>query len=209
MRNIITTLILFPTLFVFASFTSDGIRAEQKTYVIQAQQTYKEFIQEAYSFYKKNGIAIPDHYYEVLGIEDPNTPAWVKAPAIAVPKLRDSVPLWVRSGILATESRSYYNENGNIHYTDKRRGKSVDIGPFQMRRIAFNEVKKSGESFWNLEKDMEFAEELACRYLLFIYNGRGNKNWTTTVMMYNTGPYVGETTSRGCAYLNAVRKNGK
>jgi hypothetical protein len=96
-----------------------------------------------------------------------------------------------------------------IKYVDQRRGQAGDIGPFQMRRVAFDDVKKRGESFWKMEQDVLFAEEMACRYLLFIYNGRGNKNWETTVLRYNAGPYAKEFTSKNYTYLNSVKLNGK
>jgi hypothetical protein len=206
MRNLITTLILFPTLFIFASFTNDGIRIEPEAIVPVHVQSYREFIQDAYNFRIKNHMEVPSEYYDILGIEDPTTPAWVKMPAVAlppVPKLRDSVPLWIRAGILMTESKSYYKADGTIKYVDKTRGRDVDIGPFQMRRIAFNTVKQPGESFWKLEKDTAYAEELACRYLLYIYNHAGKKSWITTIMKYNVGNKSG-----GREYLNTVLENG-
>jgi hypothetical protein len=173
--------------------------------------SYREFINDAYNFRVKNNSDIPIHYYEVLGIENPNKiieipiPVPIQEPVVEPePETRDLVPLWVRAGILATESRSYYRDNGTIKYVDKRRGSSCDIGPFQMRRIAFNEIKKRGESFWKLEQDTKYAEEMACRYLLFIYNSTGNKDWERTIMLYNVGPYntIGSQARR---YLNAVK----
>lgn len=217
MHALLKTLVIIPTLFIFSSFTNDGIREESydsmvSDYTPIANQTYKEFIQDAYSFRLKNNMNVPDEYYEVLEIENPNTPAWVKAPATMPPpepKLRDSIPLWVRAGILKTETKSYYKSDGTIKYVDKRRGRDGDIGPFQMRKDAFDDVKESGENFWNLEKNTGFAEEMACRYLLLIYNSTGNKNWNTTIARYNIGPYKSYITSKGSKYLKDVLVNYK
>jgi hypothetical protein len=174
--------------------------------------TNKDFWQDAYNFHVRNNLEVPDHYYDELGIDNPNIPAYAKVPATEhlyrFTALREQVPAWVRKGILYTESRSSYKDNGQIKYVDKRRGGAGDIGPFQMRRDAFTDVKKPGESFWKLEQDALFAEEMACRYLLFIYNGKGNKNWETTVMRYNAGPYAKEFTSKNYTYLNKVKKYG-
>jgi hypothetical protein len=201
---------------LFTSFTGDGIHDENKSSLhvmrtFQPAYTDMEFIQDAYNFRLKNNYEIPNHYYSILGIDDPTVLLIVqpelKPTVIVSSKFRDKVPLWVRTGILMTETRSYYKNDGTIAYTDKRRGVDIDIGPFQMRRSAFEDVKKRGESFWKLEKDTSYAEELACRYLLLIYNGKGNKNWSTTVMKYNTGPYRKTTTQKGRAYLNKVKIN--
>lgn len=215
MYDFLKILAIIPTMFIFSSFTNDGIRDESYDSIVSSykpvdNQTYKEFIQDAYNFRLKNHMVIPDEYYEILGIEDPNTPAWVKMPAVEpppVPKLRDSVPLWVRAGILKTETKSYYLDNGTIKYVDKRRGKDGDIGPFQMRKDAFDDVKKPGENFWTLEKNTAFAEEMACRYLLFIYESTGNHDWNTTIARYNVGPYKSFITSKGHRYLKDVLNN--
>lgn len=171
-----------------------------------------EFYMSAYNYRKRNNLPIPDEYYEELGIENPNTPAWVKTPATIsvsterVLELRKKVPEWVRKGILYTETNSYYLPDGTIKYVNKRRGYAGDIGPFQMRKIAFDEVKKAGERFYDLEKNPIFAEELACRYLLFIYEGKGNGDWNKTIMKYNSGPY-NSTTPRATRYLTNVLRN--
>jgi hypothetical protein len=116
------------------------------------------------------------------------------------------VPMWVKSGILKTETSSYYAPTGDIVYVNKKRGRALDIGPFQMRKIAFNQVKKPGESFWELEKNPKFAEEVAARYLMYIYNGKGNRNWERTVMLYNAGPF-NKIRKVHIKYLSKVKKN--
>jgi hypothetical protein len=198
---------------MFLASWSNPDEIETDSQVVSSPYTNKQFWQDAYDFKIRNNLEIPDHYYDELGIDNPNIPAYVKVPAtehiIQFSKLRDQVPEWVRKGILFTETRSVYKASGLIKYVDQRRGQAGDIGPFQMRRVAFDDVKKRGESFWKMEQDVLFAEEMACRYLLFIYNGRGNKNWETTVLRYNAGPYAKEFTSKNYTYLNSVKLNGK
>lgn len=115
-------------------------------------------------------------------------PAIPKFTQLIVEKPQHEVPEWVLKGILKTETRSYYDDNGKIIYVDKRRGGALDIGPFQMRKIAFDEVAKPGESFWKLEKSPKFAEEIAIRYLTLLNKKYANGDWNKTVMMYNVGP---------------------
>jgi hypothetical protein len=179
--------------------------------VVQQPYTEKQFFQDALNYHIANKMPVPDEYYDMLDIPNPNIPEWVKTPAIEEVKLRDQIPAWVRVGMLKTESKSFYNPDGTIKYVDKTRGKDGDIGPFQMRLDAFKDIKKPGDRFWNIERDTAYAEEMACRYLLFIYNTRGKKDWERTVMMYNVGPYGGLTEhyAKAARYLHSVKKNGK
>jgi hypothetical protein len=201
--------------FIFCSFTPHGMTQQEldaldRPDAVQQPYTEKQFFQDAYNYCIANKLPVPEEYYDILDIPNPNIPAWAKIPATEAPKLRDQVPTWVRVGMLKTETKSSYNSDGSIMYVDKARGKDGDIGPFQMRRDAFTDVKKPGESFWKLERDPAYAEEMACRYLLFIYNGKGNKDWERTVMMYNVGPYKLATYyAKGLKYLHSVKKNGK
>jgi hypothetical protein len=218
MRNLITTLILFPTLFLFSSFTNDGIHEAQEAYVPAQMQSYKEFIQDAYTFRLKNHMEVPSEYYEILGIEDPTTPAWVKAPAVEPPKpptFHDKIPLWVRVGQLMKESSSYYNDDGTIKYVNRTRGgnnhRAGAIGPFQVLRCAWDDMKKEhseelrGRQYSEMQRDTKLNEEVAAMYLLYIYNKTGNKNWNTTIMKYNCGPW-GDIDRDAREYLRLVKK---
>jgi hypothetical protein len=110
------------------------------------------------------------------------------------------VPRWVLEGILDVETRSWYLRDGTIRYTDKRRGAAGERGPFQMCKVAFNQVKKSGEQFWKIETDTKFAEEMAKRYLIWLYMHSARRNWLLAVEQYNAGP-----NRRSPHYLNKVR----
>lgn len=98
------------------------------------------------------------------------------------------VPEYVLVGILKVETRSYYREDGTIKYVDQRRGSSGEIGPFQMTRRAFNQIKKRGELYWDIETDRVFAEECAKRYLVWLYNNSANQDWSLAIQYYNAGP---------------------
>jgi hypothetical protein len=113
------------------------------------------------------------------------------------------VPPWVLRGILATETQSYYDTDGAIVYVDKRRGQSGELGPFQMTRIAFNQVRKRGEQHWQVEVNREFAEEMAIRYLLWLYHNSAKQDWYKAIEYYNAGPG-----HRSPVYLRRVVANG-
>lgn len=114
----------------------------------------------------------------------------------------DVAPDWVLRGIAKTESRSYYNESGDIIYVDKRRGAAGERGPFQMTRGAFNQVANKAERplFWKLETDTVFAEYMACKYLDWLHDR--TKNWDQAVMAYNRG-----LTGSAWTYLHKVKTN--
>jgi hypothetical protein len=97
-------------------------------------------------------------------------------------------PQWVLDGILYVESRSVYREDGSIKYVVQTRGKDGEYGPFQMTPIAFKQIKKRGEPFWKLETDTLYAEEMACRYLMWLDIHYGNGDWKRNIEMYNAGP---------------------
>jgi hypothetical protein len=97
-------------------------------------------------------------------------------------------PAWVLQGILYTETRSTFNADGSIRYVDKRRGSHGERGAFQMTRIAFEQVKARGEQFWMIEKDPRLAEDLARRYLSWLYDNSGKQNWYDVIEKYNAGP---------------------
>jgi len=113
------------------------------------------------------------------------------------------VPDWVLVGILSVESRSYYADDG-IVYIDRRRGRHGERGPFQMTRIAFNQIAKPGERFESLSTDLDLAEDCAKRYLVWLHVNFSRRQWTRTVMMYNAGPGRISRT-----YLNRVKDASK
>ena len=91
-------------------------------------------------------------------------------------------------GILKVETNSTYAQDGSIRYVDRRRGKDGERGAFQMTKIAFDQVKQRGEQFWMIETDPLFAELMAKRYLLWLYNRTADKDWHTAIQQYNAGP---------------------
>jgi hypothetical protein len=168
---------------------------------------------DAYKFRIANNMPIPDHYYAILSIPNPK-PIYVPPPVVEIVeteamKNKKLIPEWILTGILKHESRSYYDENADIVYIDKRIGKDGERGPFQMRKICFDEVSKRGEKFVKLSKDMSFAEELTVRYLLYLFNGPAKNNWRVAVGMYNTGPTNYRRYPRAAAnYYNEVKAKG-
>lgn len=101
------------------------------------------------------------------------------------------------------ESSSNYKEDGTINYVDRKVGEHGELGPFQMTRIAFDTVKHEGERFDRLAKDTEYAEELAARYLKWIYTHTAKRNWNTAVGHYNAGPKAPRSAA---AYLRKIKK---
>lgn len=113
-------------------------------------------------------------------------------------------PQWVLDGILYTETRSAYREDGSIKYVDKRRGSAGEYGPFQMTKAAFKDIRRSGEYFWMLETDTAFAEACAARYLMWLNKHFAHGDWERTVEMYNAGP-----NGHSRSYLSSVIKYGR
>ena len=109
------------------------------------------------------------------------------------------VPDWVLVGILKVETKSSFREDGSIKYVDKRRGTHGERGPFQMTRVAFNQIKRKGEQFWQIETDKALAEDCAKRYLVWLHENFSKGDWERTIEMYNAGPH-----GRSKRYLNAV-----
>ena len=97
------------------------------------------------------------------------------------------VPTWVLAGILKQESRSYY-DNGIIIYVDKATGANGELSAFQIKRIAFDQVKRDGEVFEDLATDQIFAQRIACRYLIWLYEHSAKKSWPHAIQYYNAGP---------------------
>lgn len=124
--------------------------------------------------------------------------------SLACVAFTEDVPDWVMVGILKVETKSYYDARGNIVYVDRRIGRHGERGPYQMTRIAFDQIKRPGESFYRLSTDLEFAEDAAQRYLLWLNKHYGKGRWSRVVMMYNAGPNGISRT-----YLNRVVREGK
>lgn len=182
--------------------------------------TYKDFIRQAYDFRTSQNLSIPEFYYDILSIENPKLPDWINTPAlepIKEPSYADKIPLWIRRGQLMRESSSYYLSDGSIKYVNKKRGgnnhRKGATGPFQVLRIAWNHMRKidpkffKGRHYDEMQTDTKLNEEVACMYLLYIFNGRGRKNWNTTIMLYNAGPW-GIIDQDAREYLRLVTKYG-
>lgn len=220
MNRHLINVIMIPFLLTFASFTGKGtpvdVTATYPPYPPK-EVTYKDFLLDAYNFKVKNNIPIDDYYYDILEIDNPNTPSWAKTPAIVEPRLRDQIPFWIRKGQLMKESSSYYNADGTIKYVNRTRGGNNNrkgaIGPFQVLRIAWDHMRKEnptffrGKKYTDMQTDLKLNEDVAAMYLLYIYNGRGGKNWNTTVMLYNRGPW-GEIDADARYYLKKVKQYG-
>lgn len=198
-------LIMFPS---FTYVKSKDVEYNPKIY----DSVYSDlhFFKDAYSYRIKNNIEVPDYYYGILKIDNPKKPIVAQLEETEHEKNKKLVPDWALRGILKHESRSYYNEDGNIVYIDKRRGRDGERGPFQMRKICFDEISKPGEQFWKVEKNMVYAEEMAIRYLLYLYNKRANQSWVTAIGMYNTGPTNYRKYRQSARnYYNEVKRKGQ
>jgi hypothetical protein len=100
----------------------------------------------------------------------------------------EEVPLWVMKGILRVESSSYYDSEGNIRYVDRKVGRAGELGPFQITRVAYLQVKRKGEpDFRYLQNNAKLSEAIAIRYLLWLRKNYAS-NWYEAIGMYNAGP---------------------
>ena len=174
----------------FSSYTSFPYQPEVTYPRYNERATYIQ----AYLYRSKKGLPIPDVYYQKLNIPKPIV---IVRPIIELPspieteamKNKKLIPSWILHGMLMQESSSYYDANGKIVFVNKkRRHINQARGPFQMLRIAFDEISRPGESYTRLDKNTEYAEELAVRYLLYLYNGSAKQNWKRAIGMYNQGP---------------------
>jgi hypothetical protein len=136
-------------------------------------------------------------------------PAWQALVQVALLVLcmglsaaEDLVPGWIIDGILYTETRSYYAEDGSLVYVDRRRGKSKERGIAQITPGAFKQVKRAGEHFSDVETSPEFGVEIAQRYLVWLYHHH-DRSWDRAIMAYNAGPHHVSYT-----YLRNVKVNG-
>jgi hypothetical protein len=91
-------------------------------------------------------------------------------------------------GILRVESNSYYDSEGNIRYVDRKVGRAGELGPLQITRRAYLQVKRKGEpGFDTMRTDVKFSEVIAIRYLLWLRKHYAS-NWYEAIGMYNAGP---------------------
>lgn len=115
----------------------------------------------------------------------------------------DSVPVWVLSGIMAQETRSYYAIDGDtIVYVDKRVGQAGELSAFQIKRIAWQQVAGPGEQFSRLATDQAYAQLIAIKYLIWLYDHSAKRSWPHAIQYYNRGP--GRPSYR--YYANVVAK---
>jgi hypothetical protein len=203
-KKIIQVAFLMTCTCLFASWTEPNARSIESP-LVNDSYTETQFFKDAYSFRVRNNHEIPLYYYEKLNIPSPQPV--IETPVIEKPEWKSPIPEWILRGILATESRSYYDDNFNIVYVDKRIGTSGERGPFQLTPIAFKQIRKKGEIHSKVMKDMTYAQDLTERYLLYLYNGPARKDWEITIRMYNGGPsnYKIRATQR---YLTSVKKLG-
>jgi hypothetical protein len=182
-------------------------KPEPLIYPVFIDYNEKEFYQDAFDYRFMSKIQKTEYYYQKAVV----TPI-VIAPKIAQPieEIDKGIPDWILRGILKHETQSYYDENGNIVYVNRARGSCGEIGPFQMRLICFNQIKKRGDSFYKMQNDVYYAEKMATKYLLYLYNGPANKSWQKAIGMYNTGP-TGYTRLMSIAnkYFQEVKQKSK
>jgi hypothetical protein len=106
-------------------------------------------------------------------------------PVILAVKPKSEIPHWVLKGIAKVETNSTIKDCGTIIWRDRRKGKNGDSGVFQMTRIAFNQVKRPGDSFARIHRDPKYAQELAERYL--VYLRKRYTRWHDVIAAYNAG----------------------
>lgn len=112
------------------------------------------------------------------------------------------IPAWVEHGILFAETSSKLIDE-QIIFKNRATGKAGELGPYQMTRAAFDVVKKNGERFENLTKDMQLARDCFERYIGWLYVNFSGYDWDLAVRRWNIGPH-GES-HLGTAYLNRVK----
>ena len=138
----------------------------------------------------------------------PALPVPRTCPEAALPPVgRDwSVPRWIVAGILAQETKSTLRPDDSIRYVDKRRGAAGERGPTQLKRIAFDQVKRPGEAYWRVETDLDFALDITERYLLWLRKQTGS--WREAIQAYNAG-LGGRGCSAAHAYYSEVREKAR
>jgi len=98
------------------------------------------------------------------------------------------IPAWTLVGILAKETKSYYGKDGAIVYVDKRVGSAGEHSAFQITPKAWKQVKRTGEHYSEISTDQSYAEDIAIRYLCWLYVHSAKGNWYRAVEYYNGGP---------------------
>lgn len=103
------------------------------------------------------------------------------------------VPYWVMAGILAQETRSRYevvDGTERIVYVDQRPGLAGELSAFQITRKAWKQVHvlEPDRRFQDLATDQIYAERVAMRYLLWLYNNSAKQSWPHAVQYYHRGP---------------------
>ena len=98
----------------------------------------------------------------------------------------DIAPAWVLAAILRVESGTVLNSFGPQRTRPVTRGLHGERGVMQIKRIAFDDVKKPGERFSKVETCDYFAIEIGNRYLCKLHKRLGS--WDKAIMAYNAGP---------------------
>lgn len=117
------------------------------------------------------------------------------------------VPRWVLAGILWTETRSQYREDGTILYRDRKIGLLGEVGAFQIRPITLREVDRLYGLSWTareVHRDTRAAEMAAACYLGYLHRHHASGDWRRAIRMYCTGPYGAWQGSEAARYLAAV-----
>ena len=123
----------------------------------------------------------------------------------ADPLDKPSGEVWLYADNLGEDVHAnIYKPDGSFHYTNHKRGRHGELGPWQMRKVAFREVRQQGDRFERLAEEPAYAEKLAARYLLRI-NAQVGGNWDRTVRAYNVGVAGSRRLGRGRDYLDDVR----
>ncbi|MBX3733749.1 MAG: hypothetical protein KF791_14285 [Verrucomicrobiae bacterium] len=113
------------------------------------------------------------------------------------------VPRWILVGVAGTESSSFYNDDGSLTYVNRARGRHGEIGPWQMTRRAFLEVRRPGEVFEKMGADIAFAEAMVIRRFQWLQER--TKDWDEAVRAYNAG-VSGARRGLGRDYLRDVKR---
>jgi len=113
--------------------------------------------------------------------------------ALSAATKETEVPYWVMAGILAQETKSRYEVvNGVEHivYVDQTVGAAGELSAFQITWKAWKQVHalEPDRRFRDLATDQIYAERVAMRYLLWLYNNSAKQSWPHAVQFYNRGP---------------------
>ena len=98
------------------------------------------------------------------------------------------IPPHILPAILKVETKSYLTPDGRIVYVDRSVGKAGEYGPYQMTKVAFNQIYKGPRPRSDLKTDMAFATELTKRYLIWLHKYFAKGDWNKTIQYYNAGP---------------------